>query len=127
MHVSGRNLGHLNDEEFEAELSNRNTAKELAELYSHYNSDHPDNTAGQRVFDKAMELIATVDDAAYLWVATRSSIDKTNAVLVKMLEFANEEEDLDNILLTLSEEGVSRRDFLRLVFDKADQLGIPKI
>ncbi len=83
-----------------------------------------------RLFETAFSLITSTSETSALWeVNNTSSPEGDHRLWEKMLELAREHSDLDIIFDNIAEnyqrEEIQLRNFIRRIFDKADELKYP--
>lgn len=122
----------LTTEEFEKLLSEETDFDVLVKFFTDDFTWEDENLYDEesRLFEKTFGLITSTDQAAELWDCQNScDTDRDERLLAKMLELATNHQDLDVIYLRLSREEneIRRRNFIRKLFDKADDLGYPDV
>lgn len=122
---------NLEDDEFRAKIEEVNNFSELLLVLDNQTSgEHEDFV---RLGEKALTLVTTTEEAIELWNAggkiAGTEDDFSKRTLEKMVELIRTTEELQAVYYVLSSEEneIKRRQLVRKMFDKADELGYPTL
>ena len=90
----------------------------------------------RRAFDKAFEGLEDLDQTIELWYATGDHVhalglERDTRLNGKMLSFCSSKNDVESVYDNIVDacfgtEALQHRDFIRQLFDRADELGYPE-
>ncbi len=85
-----------------------------------------------RAIERAIELVSNVEEGTTLFANMSSyggSAAADNLLLNRLVDLIGTEEDLNSLYheLAMMEDEIKRRNIIRRIFDKADELGIETI
>jgi hypothetical protein len=137
------------DDEFYTAIDEASSVNQLIDLFGaewagEARNHETEKDAYQRLFEKALSYISTVDDAIFLWnkssdlicmAAGPSESDSykeavhgmENRILERMIDLIEKSRDLEKAyyVFGVGEDELRRRRLIRKIFDKADELGYP--
>lgn len=123
----------LEPDEVNARIEAATDFKEICELLfldQEYEGEEEERSRRSSALKKALELATTSGQATDLWNSTGgdwTTPEENNAILGKMIELIQTQEELFVVyeLFSLDAEELQRRQLVRKLFDKADELGYP--
>lgn len=116
--------------EFKKRIEETSSVEKLLELCKKQNSEDSCRLSGHRkLVKKVLTLATTSEQLIALWdaLAVFGSQSWDNNILERMIELIRTREDLDAVyyVFGIEEMELQRRNFIRKIFDKADQLKYP--
>lgn len=125
----------LEKADFETTLAAATTLNDVTKLLGNscewldWNDDDEMFADHTRVIERAIELVASLEEGILLFCNMSSyggSATADNLLLNKLVDMIKTEEELNSLYheLATMEDEIKRRNIIRRIFDKADELGI---
>ena len=128
--VTRDELMNLEIPEFKKRIAESNSIKELLELCKNQKDDTSRLSGHRRLVKKILTLATTSEQVIALWnvVGYTGPQKWDNPILEKMIELIRTKKDLNAVyyVFGIEEMELKRRNFIRKLFDKADQLKYPR-
>jgi hypothetical protein len=130
--VTQDKLMYLEVPEFKKRINESNSVEELLELCKNQKQEEDTSrlSGHRRLVKKILTLATTSEQVIDLWnvVGYMGPQAWDNPILEKMIELIRTKKDLNAVyyVFGIEEMELKRRNFIRKLFDKADQLKYPK-